>query len=67
MDGLVLSLSHILSQWQGLRHHQKKTHPVLLETILGAEKAVFHAHFQAGGALQGFRLIVTVDSPTLSL
>lgn len=67
MDGLMLSLPHGLGQRQGSRRHQKETHPVLLETILGAEKAVFHAQLQAGGTLQGFRFIVTVDSETRSL
>lgn len=67
MDGLVLCLPHELGQRQGSRHYKKETHPVLLETILGAEKTVFHTQLQACGTLQGSCIIVTIDSKTLSL
>lgn len=52
MDGLMLSLPHELGQRQGSPSPSKEeTHPVRLEAILGAEKAVFHAQLQTSRTL----------------
>ena len=41
---------------------QSDSYPILLETVLRTEEAVFHAQLEAGRALQGSSIILTINA-----
>ena len=44
-----------------------ETYPAPLEAVLGTEEAVLDAELQAGRALQGASIVVTIDAEALLL
>lgn len=45
---------------------KKCTHPIPLETILGAEEAVFHPELEARRTLEGARIVIAVATHALT-